>query len=193
MKLMVLLNLLLLFWLSAWPGAGGAGPAEDSADGRQESPQRSPRREEGPRRVFRDRVLPHWYQNNTRFWYRNDLAGGAREFITVDVERGAREPAFDHARLAAALAKATVAGAGEARPDRLPFESIEFLDGAKAVRFRAGETLWDCDLNSYECRKSEPKTAAQPPGAPDEAAAAEGQRRPGRRPTRGDGDRKSVV
>jgi len=74
--------------------------------------------------VYKDRITPHWLAGNTRFWYRNDLAGKAREFILVDAERGTREPAFDHARLAAALSKA--AGA-EYKADQLPFDMIEYV------------------------------------------------------------------
>lgn len=51
--------------------------------------------------VYKDRITPHWFDNNMRFWYRNELAGKAKEFILVDAERGTREPAFDHAKLAA--------------------------------------------------------------------------------------------
>src|SRR4051812_2693196 len=39
------------------------------------------------RRVYRDRVTPTWFADNTRFWYRNDLAGGRCEFIVVDATR----------------------------------------------------------------------------------------------------------
>jgi len=35
-------------------------------------------------RVFKARVEPHWFDGNDRFWYRNDLADGAREFVVVD-------------------------------------------------------------------------------------------------------------
>src|SRR5262245_21184374 len=35
-------------------------------------------------KVAKTRVEPHWFANNTRFWYRNDLSGGNLEFIVVD-------------------------------------------------------------------------------------------------------------
>src|SRR4051795_6170984 len=73
--------------------------------------------------VYKARVEPHWFHNNTRFWYRNDLRGGTREFILVDATAATRKPAFDHQRLAAALSK--TAGK-DYRADRLPFDSIEF-------------------------------------------------------------------
>jgi hypothetical protein len=51
--------------------------------------------------VYKTTIRPHWFTDNKQFWYRNDLAGGAREFILVDTEKGIRLPAFDHARVAA--------------------------------------------------------------------------------------------
>src|SRR5438552_18919060 len=115
---------------------------------RQESPQRGPGRDDGPRRVFKDRITPHWFADNTRFWYRNDLRDGAKEFIVVDAENGMRQPAFDHQKLAAALSRAA---ATQFNADRLPFSEIEFIEQAKAIRFDAADKTWRCDLNSYEC------------------------------------------
>ena len=54
-------------------------------------------------KVFKAKVTPHWLEGNSRFWYRNDLADGKREFILIDAEKGTREAAFDHAKLAMAL------------------------------------------------------------------------------------------
>lgn len=42
-------------------------------------------------RVYKDRITPHWFANNTKFWYRNDLAGGKSEFIVIDAATGGRE------------------------------------------------------------------------------------------------------
>jgi hypothetical protein len=107
--------------------------------------------------LYKDRITPHWFADNTRFWYRNDLPRGAREFILVDASAGTRTAAFDHQKLAAALSKA----AGRDFPaDRLPFDGIEFVDGVKVVRFRVGETTWQCDLTLYKCSRSERGTAS---------------------------------
>src|SRR2546430_1173264 len=157
-----------------------------SHDSPQESPQAAQRRDEGPRRVFNDRITPHWFADNTRFWYRNDLRDGAKEFILVDAEHGTRETAFDHAKLAAALSR--VAGA-EYRAETLPFDSIEFIEDSKAIRFSAGEVIWKCDLTSYECAKTDAKASAAPAGETAEDTSATG-----RRPQRGqreDSDRSS--
>ena len=73
----------------------------------ESSPQERQGGGQGPRMVFKERVTARWFGDNTRFWYRNDLADGAKEFILVDAGKGTRQAAFDHVRLAASLAAAT--------------------------------------------------------------------------------------
>ena len=46
-------------------------------------------------KVFRTRVVPHWFDEGRRFWYRNDLPGKAHEWILVDTKAGKRESAFE--------------------------------------------------------------------------------------------------
>src|SRR4051794_15061720 len=106
---------------------------------------------QGGNNTFRMTITPHWFDDNTKFWYRNDNKGGTTEFILVDAEKGTRAPAFDHKKLASSLSEA--AGAMY-QGDKLPFQAIEFVDGGKAVRFAAGSTNWQCDLISYDCKKS---------------------------------------
>ncbi|MGD0517677.1 MAG: DPP IV N-terminal domain-containing protein, partial [Thermoguttaceae bacterium] len=118
--------------------------------------------------VYKLRIAPNWFDNDSRFWYRNDLSGGDREFILVDAESGTRQTAFDHQKLAASLSKAAVK---EYQANRLPFESIEFVDGGKAVQFKADGTTWKCDLNSYECTKPALDLGAASPAGPDSPAA----------------------
>src|SRR5262249_24495548 len=101
-----------------------------TAEQLREAYQRTQRSGQSGARVYKTRIAPNWFQNNTRFWYRNDLRGGAKEFIVVEAEQGTRRAAFDHAKLAAALAKAA---SKPYQADRLPFDSIEFVDNAKAI------------------------------------------------------------
>jgi dipeptidyl aminopeptidase/acylaminoacyl peptidase len=119
-------------------------------------------------RVFKATLTPHWLPDNAHFWYRNDLHGGDKEFILVDAEKGTRGPAFDHAKLAAALSQATKS---PHEAQRLPFTDIEFNEGLKAVRFRAGDKSWECDLTSYACTQSakEVQSQSQSPNEPGEA------------------------
>src|ERR1700712_57685 len=74
--------------------------AQDSDVTQPESPQQR-RGGFGPpdRGVYKARVAPHWLTNNVEFWYRNDLRGGAKEFILVNAEKGSRQRAFDHDKL----------------------------------------------------------------------------------------------
>lgn len=122
-------------------------------------PQQQRRSGRADGRVFKDRLTPHWFHNDTRFWYRNDLRGGAKEFVVVDAEKGARGPAFDHAKLARALTEATGA---EVRADQLPFNDIEFTPDAKGVRFRTAGKDWLFDLKSGGLR--EDKREERPAG-----------------------------
>src|SRR6516225_4253264 len=93
----------------------------------------------GARGVYKATLTPHWFADNTRFWYRNDLRGGTKEFILVDVEHATRQNAFDHAKLAAALSKAADK---MYKADRLPFDNIEFAADGKVVRFQVDKTNW---------------------------------------------------
>src|SRR5947208_16505896 len=75
------------------PAADANAPKARADAGRDGAP---------PARVYKDRVEPHWFAGDTRFWYRNDLPRGRREFVLVDAAKGTREPAFDRERLARA-------------------------------------------------------------------------------------------
>lgn len=97
--------------------------------------------------VYRDHVEPHWYAGGTRFWYRNDLADGGREFVVVDAEHGLRRSAFDQAKVAAALAK-ILGRPVEARA--LPVDELEFA-GDDVVILR-GSSEWRLDLTTYEVK-----------------------------------------
>jgi dipeptidyl aminopeptidase/acylaminoacyl peptidase len=102
-------------------------------------------------KIFKATITPHWFDNGTRFWYRNDTRGNTTDFVLVDAEKGTRLPAFDHDKLAASLSKATGA---QYQGNKLPFQTIEFANDAKLVRFGVNGAFWQCDLASYECTKS---------------------------------------
>ncbi|KAK4182796.1 Alpha/Beta hydrolase protein [Podospora australis] len=85
-------------------------------------------------------VRPHWLSPST-FWYLRTSASSdnAKEFLFVDAETSSRRPAFDHANLAADLAKHT---GQDVNPSSLPFSWIELDPNAAAVRFRCMETVF---------------------------------------------------
>ncbi|MBM3295468.1 MAG: S9 family peptidase [Candidatus Aminicenantes bacterium] len=95
---------------------------------------------------------PSFIGTTPRFWYRKTVSGGSA-FVLMDAATLEKKPAFDHARLAAALAKAV----GEAvEPFKLPFNTITFVDGEKAVEFAARDNRWKCDLSTYDLTKLGP-------------------------------------
>ena len=109
--------------------------------------------------VYKSRLEPHWAADNSRFWYRNDLAGSAREFIVVDPEKSAKNPAFDPPKLAKALAKAA---GKDVDPIHLPFDCIN-IDKPGLIRFEALEKPWNYDKDADLVTPGEPLGKLIPP------------------------------
>ncbi|MBU4494090.1 MAG: S9 family peptidase [Acidobacteria bacterium] len=93
-----------------------------------------------------------WIEKTPRFWYRKSIEGGFGFFI-VDAAAKTKAPAFDHDKLAAALAGVLE---DKVDPKNLPFRSVTFVDGEKAVHFDVGEWTYSCDLGSYTIKKEGP-------------------------------------
>jgi dipeptidyl aminopeptidase/acylaminoacyl peptidase len=90
-----------------------------------------------------------WIEGTDRFVYRRSVSGG-HEFIQVDAEKLAEQPAFDHARLAAELTKEL----GEpVKPEALPLERFHLEANGTALIFARGRERWRCDLTEYKCAK----------------------------------------
>ena len=69
----------------------------------------------------------------------------------MDAAQNSSAPAFDHERLATALSHAAKQ---EVQAAKLPFDSFEFVDEEKAIRFHIHDAEWICTLANYECTKS---------------------------------------
>ncbi len=98
-------------------------------------------------RVFRQWVQPNWLHGDANFWYRVQTGTDTFHYMMVDCEHGDRRDAFDHQRLASALA--TVAGQ-QVDPDRLPFRTLRFADDLQSFSFSAFDRVWQCELGTYE-------------------------------------------
>ncbi|MEU9415763.1 DPP IV N-terminal domain-containing protein [Streptomyces sp. NPDC048272] len=107
--------------------------------------------------VVGDKVRPQWIDGGARFWYAVSTGAG-RRFVLVDPVAGIREPAFDHERLADALAAAS---GQQVDSEALPFMGIELADGA--VEFAAFGEYWRCgpDGDDHVCERAE----FTPPGS----------------------------
>ena len=172
--LLCMLNVRLLVLGAALTAAMTLAPAAPAQGTRADYERAAKVRDNTANKVFKQSVKPHWLAGNTRFWYRNDLAGGAREFVLVDVARGERRAAFDHARLAAALSKAA---GKECKADRLPVEKID-VGAEDGILFFASEgKWWRLDLRSYELRqtnRTDQASAALPAGTAPRASKRTG-------------------
>jgi dipeptidyl aminopeptidase/acylaminoacyl peptidase len=128
------------------PSGGYANGSSAHAQGRKADYERADKlRSLTQNKVFRSRVQPNWFDEGRRFWYRVETGPGTQEFVLVDTVAGKRVPAFDHARVAAALARA---GGKPVEPGKLPIRGIRFMpDGRSLVLY--GQTNWRLDLTTY--------------------------------------------
>jgi dipeptidyl aminopeptidase/acylaminoacyl peptidase len=93
-------------------------------------------------------VEPNWIGGTDLFWYRSETPEG-HAFLLVDPSQGTKEPAFDHAQVAALITQITGQPAvAEALPfDRIAFDSRD--DGTPdlgSFRFPLDGQTWRCDL-----------------------------------------------
>ena len=98
-------------------------------------------------RVYKDTVRPHWLDNGTQFWYRNDLPQQRQQFVFVDASRGERRAAFDHRRVAQLLSRRS---GKKVDPDRLPFAGLYYSPDQPGSVLLCGSTCYRLKLNSYE-------------------------------------------
>ncbi|WP_072022252.1 S9 family peptidase [Zavarzinella formosa] len=107
-------------------------------------------------KAFKLELNPHWITGTDCFWYRNDLAKGEREFILVDAAKGTRQPAFDAEKLAKAVSEAN---GPKLIPKKWPFDSLEYRDGLKKIRFQLGRDVWTFDMESGKAVNDGPMSA----------------------------------
>lgn len=148
-------------------------PASREPSTRGGPPQTGNRGREGDR-VYKTRVEPHWFGDNHRFWYRNDLQGGTREFVLVDVARGTRKPAFDHEAVAEAM------GDG-AEADRLPIRRLRFADDGASVRLIGPTQTWRLNRTDGRLEALSPAEAGSIAGEDRQGLRAEADPRPSAR------------
>lgn len=103
------------------------------------------------RRLITDsHVVPHWLEKTSRFWYRTSGPEGA-QFVLVDSVQSASAPAFDHARLAAALSAAMKQ---EYKATKLPFENFQLAKDGKSITVHVNGKTLQCSLADYKCTPS---------------------------------------
>jgi dipeptidyl-peptidase 4 len=102
---------------------------------------------------------PQWISGD-RFWYR-DLGPEGTTYTLVDPATGTKGPAFDHAKLAAALTAAGARGATD--PHHLRLEELEIAGAVVTVTVEG--TKYRCDLSGAgSCSAGAKAGAAKGPG-----------------------------
>jgi dipeptidyl aminopeptidase/acylaminoacyl peptidase len=119
-------------------------------------------------------IRPAWLPDG-RFWYRDTTAEGS-SFVVFDTSKHEGEPAFHHAKVAAALSAASgkTYDAGH-----LPFMSFEFSADGKSISFNAGPKRWSCDVQGKACAETKSEAGAaggRGPGARTEVPSPDKKR-----------------
>src|SRR5271154_6202042 len=118
--------------------------------------------------VFHD-VRGKWLPED-RYLFRDTGPDGS-EFVLFDAAHGMRQPAFDHAKIAAALSAAAGASYNAAQ---LPFMTFDFSADGKSISFHVKGQEWTCDLQGSKC-PAEPKTAKAATERPEEEISPDGK------------------
>jgi len=91
--------------------------------------------------------VPVWLKGGDHFLYRKSVEGG-HEFVVYDAATLTKRPAFDEAKLAAAL---SAASGQHYTALTLPFMRFRFLRGDSAIAFETRSARWRCDLHAWTC------------------------------------------
>ena len=90
-----------------------------------------------------------WTDQTNQAVYRVSVPGGNR-FVRVDADQWTKQPAFDHAAVAAALSRA----AGESYTElTIPFNTITLVENGAFVEGNAGQSRYRCDVNGTSCTR----------------------------------------
>jgi len=120
-------------------------------------------RENARKLVKYDWVTPNWIDKTTEFWYKNNLGDEEKEFIYVNADKGEKELAFNHTKLASVLSEKI---GKDYTALKLPFNSFEYKDARKFIQFKVDTIIWKCDIKSYTLE--EVNEAEEPDGlSPD--------------------------
>jgi dipeptidyl-peptidase 4 len=92
-------------------------------------------------------LFPHWIGESDCFWYEHETRTG-RDYRLVDATARTIEPAFDHAKLAVALAAIT---GKQVVKEKLPLERVDILLSPRRVEFSAFGRRWRFENEQSTC------------------------------------------
>ncbi|HEY2529194.1 MAG TPA: DPP IV N-terminal domain-containing protein [Xanthobacteraceae bacterium] len=88
-----------------------------------------------------------WIPTTDRFWFRRQSSGGD-EYFVVDAATGRQSPAFDPARMKAALG---AAHAGTANPSGFTIVDLDIKPDGSGMRVKTPSGSFDCDAKATRC------------------------------------------
>lgn len=107
--------------------------------------------------LYRTGLRANWMEGD-KFWYSINTEKGT-EFFLVDPAKKSKTPAFDQAKLAAVLSKAT---SRNYDAYKLPFQFFSFSPDGKSISFSADSKKWKYDLKSGEVTADASAATAEP-------------------------------
>jgi dipeptidyl-peptidase 4 len=117
---------------------------------------------------------PAWIGDTSQFWYRKSVAtasGETTEFVLADAATGSEQPAFDHAKMAAALG-ALLHHTVDA--NQLPIAYLRFSPDLRTVTVYVGRASYVCDRAAVTCAAQEPSRPGA--GRGSESLSPDGKR-----------------
>ena len=90
-----------------------------------------------------------WVGQTNQLVYRVSVPGGNR-FVLVDAEQWTKQPAFDHAAVAAALSRVANANYTELT---IPFNTITIVENGASIEGNAGESRYRCAVTGTACTR----------------------------------------
>ena len=100
--------------------------------------------------VYKARLQPHWLTDTAKFWYRNDLADDAREFILVDAGKTHKNP---RSTMRSWPNRSRKPPKRNSPPRSCPSTASSLPTTNKRSNSRFDDARWTCDLETYDCTK----------------------------------------
>ncbi|MCK9323865.1 MAG: S9 family peptidase [Bacteroidales bacterium] len=151
--LIIRINLLIITLLLTGSGLQAQLTADDYKHAREVNRQFSDKMLNGP-------IRPVWIGETNHFWYMVRTSQG-NEYVLVDGDSGTKSAAFDPAKLADKLGKAT---GKEIEANKLLFWRITFSDDLKMVDFDYEGHTWTYEPKKNRLTKGEAVQSRRPPG-----------------------------
>ena len=103
---------------------------------------------------------PTWIGNTHRFWYRK-LSRGVNEFVIYDADTLQKQPAFDHAKIAASLSKLTN---NSYKPGDLSLAQLRFDNNVTSFTATIDGAAVRCTIADSACTKIDVPAPGTTPG-----------------------------